>query len=102
MTILPIHLSGRHSPLFFLRVVEGRFPGAEIDLHAGANVLGRQDGPRVDVDLTHQEYPDRVWVSRRHALLSVADHHVTVEDLGSLNGTWVNRVEVPRGTRVPV
>jgi pSer/pThr/pTyr-binding forkhead associated (FHA) protein len=28
-------------------------------------------------------------ISRRHAVLSIRDDHVTIEDLGSANGTWV-------------
>jgi pSer/pThr/pTyr-binding forkhead associated (FHA) protein len=35
-----------------------------------------------------------VTVSRRHALLHVAGGEVTVEDAGSLNGTYVNNVSV--------
>jgi FHA domain-containing protein/zinc ribbon protein len=34
---------------------------------------------------------DDVTVSRKHALLLAADGHFTIEDQGSLNGTYVNR-----------
>jgi pSer/pThr/pTyr-binding forkhead associated (FHA) protein len=40
-------------------------------------------------------------VSRRHAVVHVIDGNVTVEDLDSRNGTWVNGVRVSRGEIVP-
>ena len=39
---------------------------------------------------------DDVTVSRRHAVLVEADGHYTIEDQGSLNGTFVNRRRVER------
>ena len=30
-------------------------------------------------------------ISRKHALIRIADGKITVEDIGSLNGTYVNR-----------
>ncbi len=53
-----------------------RFP-----LTAGENVIGRD--PQADVWL------DYATVSRRHARISVAGEHLTIEDLGSKNGTRV-------------
>lgn len=40
-------------------------------------------------------------VSRRHAVIAVAGHLVTVRDLGSRNGTWVNdsRLDSPCALR---
>jgi DNA-binding winged helix-turn-helix (wHTH) protein len=49
-------------------------------LHEGGQVLGRDKS--VDVVL------DSLSVSRRHARITVAGVSVTVEDLGSKNGTW--------------
>ena len=54
--------------------------------------LGRVD-PALDVfpeiDLTH-EGPVSKSVSRRHANIFIQDNRVAVEDLGSVNGTFIN------------
>lgn len=39
-------------------------------------------------------YMDDVTVSREHAEVERGDHGVRIRDLGSLNGTYVNRVRV--------
>ena len=55
-----------------------------------AVVLGRPRlGVHVDIDLT----PD-LRVSRPHALISVADGHYWIEDLGSANGTEVDGLPI--------
>ena len=59
-----------------------RFLLQEIDLSPGVTVLGRS--PTCHVTL------DDPLVSREHAQLSVRGSSVTVEDLGSRNGTLVN------------
>lgn len=59
-----------------------RFLLQEIDLSPGVTVLGRS--PTCHVTL------DDPLVSREHAQLTVRGHRVTVEDLGSRNGTLVN------------
>lgn len=61
-----------------------------IDLHAGETVVGRD--PRCDVHLEDEA------LSRRHLLFVVDDVAVTVEDLGSTNGTTLNskRLRGPR------
>ena len=53
----------------------------------------------VDIDLTFQEPEDRVWTSRQHALLVFDDASgmLTIEDLNSANGTFVNRERVYPG-----
>src|SRR5438309_1172298 len=57
------------------------------------------DEKPVDIDLTFQEPDDRVWCSRQHALLVYDDATgtLTVEDLNSSNGTFVNRERVYPG-----
>jgi hypothetical protein len=59
-------------------------------LSAGDNVIGRD--PRSAVWL------DDDSVSRRHALISVTDNVARVEDLGSTNGTLLNRALVDSPT----
>lgn len=53
-----------------------------ITLQDGTNIIGRDPDAAVWID--------SAIVSRRHARLVVQDGRVTVEDLGSRNGTFVN------------
>jgi hypothetical protein len=73
--------------------------GEEFPLYPGENYVGRADEKPVDIDLTFQEPEDRVWCSRQHALLSYDDTtgNLTIEDLNSANGTFVNRERVYPG-----
>lgn len=82
-----------------LVVQRGLKIGEEYTLFAGENFVGRADEKPVDVDLTFQEPEDRVWCSRQHALLVYDDATgtLTVEDLNSSNGTFVNRERVYPG-----
>jgi two-component system, NtrC family, response regulator AtoC len=41
-------------------------------------------------------------ISRRHALLRIDDGTLTIEDLGSANGTSVRGTPIDRGARVPI
>ncbi|MBS1717305.1 MAG: FHA domain-containing protein [Armatimonadetes bacterium] len=61
--------------------------GASYVLQAGENVLGREDG--LAISLVGESS-----VSRRHAALIVQGSQVTVRDLGSTNGTFVNGQKV--------
>ena len=58
----------------------------EIQLTRGANALGR--------DQSSVAWIDDPSISRRHAIIHVSDDDVTIEDLGSKNGTYV------KGSRV--
>jgi hypothetical protein len=70
-----------------LRVTSGPAAGQSRDVQQEV-VIGRESA-----DLT---IPDS-QVSRRHALVRPVEHGIIVEDLGSLNGTFVNgaRIEGP-------
>jgi FHA domain len=64
----------------------------EFPLEDGNNLVGRWDPetgafPEVDLDADDPE----AKISRKHALIRIADGKITVEDIGSLNGTYVNR-----------
>lgn len=85
-----------------LVVLRGRRAGEEYPLFDGRNVVGRFADEPVDIDLTRQEADGQVWSSRRHAAVTVADGLVLVEDLHSLNGTWVNGGRVYRGQPRPL
>ena len=61
-------------------------------LEDGNNLVGRWDPetgsfPEVDLDADDPE----AKISRKHALIRIAEGKITVEDIGSLNGTYVNR-----------
>ncbi len=62
-----------------------------VALYAGENIVGRGDDDVVEVDAA--------TVSRRHARLVIDGDVVTLEDLGSKNGTWLDgqRLAAPRG-----
>jgi pSer/pThr/pTyr-binding forkhead associated (FHA) protein len=75
-----------------LSVVRGGRKGQEFPLEDGNNLIGRWDPetgsfPEVDLDLDDPE----AKVSRKHALIRIDGGKITVEDIGSLNGTYVNR-----------
>jgi DNA-binding winged helix-turn-helix (wHTH) protein len=55
-------------------------------LSNGENLVGRD--PAADVRV------DAVGVSRRHAMIVVGDHDVTLHDLSSKNGTYIDDVRV--------
>jgi hypothetical protein len=66
-----------------LEIVEGPGAGEQVSLD-GSVEAGREAGLRLD---------DR-QASRRHARFSVQGGEVTVEDLGSTNGTYVNEQQI--------
>jgi pSer/pThr/pTyr-binding forkhead associated (FHA) protein len=72
-----------------LLVVEGPDQGRSFALTA-QSVIGRD--PTATVHLTDDE------VSRRHAILTVGEGQITIEDLGSFNGTHMGGDEVKQET----
>jgi hypothetical protein len=80
-----------------LVVVRGQRMDVQYPLYPGKNYLGRTDDKPVDIDLEDQESQDRIWTSRQHAVITFEDGKLTVEDLNSLNGTFVNRTRVHPG-----
>lgn len=72
-------------------ITRGGTLGKEFLLQKGDNLVGRWDpdsGAFPEVDLEADDPEARV--SRKHALIRVGEQ-VTIEDIGSLNGTYVNR-----------
>lgn len=82
-----------------LVVTRGLKQNVEYPLYPGQNFLGRADDKPVDVDLDDQEPPDRVWSSRQHAVIIFENGQLTLEDLNSANGTYVNRERVFPGQK---
>ena len=69
-------------PQYALRFISGKYQGGEFPLRMGREIIiGRSS----DLDMVLVED----MVSRRHARIST-DDDITIEDLGSTNGTFVN------------
>jgi len=66
-----------------------RFQLQQLELRHGATVIGRGE----DCDLSVED----PLVSRRHARLLVNEDGITLEDLGSRNGVFLNGRRVGRG-----
>jgi pSer/pThr/pTyr-binding forkhead associated (FHA) protein len=85
-----------------LLVLRGQKRNVEYPLYEGHNFIGRADEKPVDIDLEDQEPPDRIWSSRQHALISLENGQIKIEDLNSSNGTFVNRSKIYPGQPVPL
>jgi FHA domain len=75
-----------------LKIIRGGRQGHEFPLEAGNNLVGRWDPetgafPEVDLEADDPE----AKISRKHALIRIDGSKITLEDIGSLNGTYVNR-----------
>src|SRR5262249_23601483 len=71
---------------YLLRLQDHRLAGERFDLGTGVFILGRSS--RCDLVVNDST------VSRQHAEIAVAKGSVTVTDLGSLNGTYVDEKQV--------
>jgi predicted component of type VI protein secretion system len=76
-----------------LTVQRGPGLGRSFTIHAPAITIGRQDQCDFQVN-------DR-WVSRQHARITWGGAGYLIEDLGTVNGTFVNgeRISVPRALK---
>src|SRR5207302_11122329 len=85
---------------YALRFISGKYQGGEYPLgQSGDLVIGRSS----ELDLVLIED----MVSRKHACITLASGGITIADLGSTNGTFVNgekvrRAEVKVSHRIPV
>ena len=76
-----------------LTITRGGTIGKVFALQAGDNVVGRWDpdsGSFPEVDMENDDPEARI--SRKHALIKHSEK-ITIEDIGSMNGTFVNRGE---------
>lgn len=76
----------------YLVVARGEGKGKEYPIEEGRNLIGRWDpdsGAFPEIDLEPVDIESKI--SRKHAVITSANGRITVEDLGSLNGTFVNR-----------
>jgi pSer/pThr/pTyr-binding forkhead associated (FHA) protein len=79
-------------PHAWLSIERGRSAGRKFMLSADESQIGRWDadgGVFPDVDLDSED--PEAKVSRRHARITLRSGEYFVEDLGSTNGTFVNR-----------
>jgi hypothetical protein len=70
-----------HAPVTAAPVCRLIWRRESIEVPAGDSVIGRDRGCAVQIDADS--------VSRHHARLNVTGREVSIEDLGSKNGTWV-------------
>ena len=78
-------------------VLRGMKIGTEYPVYEGRNTVGRFADKPVDIDLVCQESTEQIWCSRQHAVVVFEKGNVLIEDLNSLNGTWVNGVRIHAG-----
>ncbi len=75
-----------------LRVIKGGGSGRVFKLEQGTNLIGRWDadaGSFPEIDLENDDIEAKV--SRKHAVIECRGSQVFVRDIGSLNGTFINR-----------
>jgi FHA domain/zinc-ribbon domain len=80
-------------------VGERGFRGPALVVRSGGGRAGETFFPKNDSSLIGRSpecdiFLDDVTVSRKHAELTHASHRWTIRDLGSLNGTFVNRKRI--------
>jgi len=81
----------KNEPRFALRFISGKYQGGEYPLSEGQEiVIGRSS--ELDMVLVEE------MVSRKHARIALTDGTISIEDLGSTNGTFVNGEKVQQGT----
>ncbi len=74
-------------------VIRGTDDGEKrFDLNPGENVIGRLNTCEIPLN-----QPD---VSRRHAVITIEGERVTIQDLGSKNGTYVDQVQVTEAREI--
>lgn len=92
------HPTGSRRLGLSLRFISGKYEGGEFPLEDGKDiVVGRSS--ELDMVLVEE------MVSRRHAKITVRRANITIEDLGSTNGTFVNgeriqNAELHEGDRI--
>ncbi|MGH9755168.1 MAG: FHA domain-containing protein [Blastocatellia bacterium] len=87
-----------------LIIQRGGKVGKEFPISGAESMIGRWDAdggifPDIDLD---QDDPE-AKISRRHAKIQFLNNQYLIEDLGSTNGTFVNRgPRLPPGAKLPL
>lgn len=76
-----------------LTVIFGQHKGLAFQIPAGESVIGRSEKDSAPTAIDLAPIDEEVKVSRRHALVRREGSKVYLEDLGSLNGTYLNRTK---------
>jgi pSer/pThr/pTyr-binding forkhead associated (FHA) protein len=88
--LAPTNMTDPRRPRLALRFISGKYQGGEFPLIDGQEiVIGRSS----DLDMVLVEE----MVSRRHARILLEDAVISIEDLGSTNGTFVNGEKIQKG-----
>ena len=69
----------------------GELRGKEYLIEPGNNLVGRwapDEGAFPEIDLEEADLEAKI--SRKHAIIECSESEVTIEDAGSLNGTFIN------------
>lgn len=90
----PVSGGGRARSARQLIVTHGALAGTRVSLDSKPITMGRADDSTLVLD---DDY-----ASTRHARLSLQGEEWYVEDLGSTNGTYLDRAKVSGPTRVPL
>jgi len=85
-----------------LSVVRGERVGGAFPIKEGPNYIGREGGAPVDVNVAELERPGKEVAAPQHACVKLENNQLTVEDLKTEAGTYVNRVRLPWGTPHPL
>lgn len=75
-----------------LVVAGGPSDGHEFEIQEGNNLVGRWDPDDVafpEIDL--EQVDEEAKVSRKHCVIDRRGEQVTIEDVGSKNGTYINK-----------
>ena len=75
-----------------LTILRGGTQGKEFTLDVESTSVGRWDpdgGAFPEIDLTNDDIEAKI--SRKHARILYKDNMYLLEDMGSLNGTYINR-----------
>ena len=75
----------------YLTILNGTRKGNKVEISPSGTEVGRRSLS-----------PDDSFISRHHARIFFADGMFWIEDAGSVNGTLVNTLEIPRGGRHPL
>ncbi|MGE3975571.1 MAG: FHA domain-containing protein [Bdellovibrionales bacterium] len=74
----------------FLRILNGPLAGQTFELKEGENTIGRTKECDIVLNLP--------GISKKHAVINYAPGNITITDLGSSNGTFVNGIRVRQKT----
>lgn len=75
-----------------LVIIRGEGTGRTFPLEEGSNLVGRWDpdtGAFPEIDLEKEDVEAKI--SRKHAVIERKGNQLTIEDVGSRNGTFINR-----------